>query len=126
MTGFVFVAIGGAIGAAVAIGWLVQNVSQWVVVARISVVCALMGAFVGAVPHPSGAVTVFIGYGLLSTLATSISVILPLPSLQDFSDVRQLAERMIVSLVIITFYGSVFAIMGNMVMQAFFHLSFGA
>jgi hypothetical protein len=123
---FFCVALGGAIGAAVAIGWLSQHESHWVLVARISVVCALMGAFVAVVPHPSGAVAVFIGYGLLSTLATSISVLLPLPRLQHFSDIRQLAKRMIVSLVIITFYGSLFAIIGNMCVQAFFHLSLAA
>jgi hypothetical protein len=126
LTAFVLCALGGAIGAGIAIEWLVQSASQWVVVARIGVVCALMGAFAAAVPHPSGAVAVFIGYGLLGTLATSISVMLPLPRLQHFSDVRKLAKRMTVSLVIVTLYGSVLAMIGTMCVEALYHLAIAA
>jgi hypothetical protein len=126
MIAFVFVALGGAIGAAVAIGWLVQHVSQWMLVARISVVCTLMGALVAAVPHPSGASAVFIGYGALSTLATPVLTILPLPTLHNFSDVWQLIKRMMVSLVIVTLYGSVFALIGTMCGRALIHLAIAA
>jgi hypothetical protein len=122
MTEVVFVALGGAIGGAAAVGWLVQSASHWVVLARVSAICALTGAFVALVPHPSGAVVLFIGPGLLFTLATSASVILPLPRLQHFSDVLQFAKRMTVRLAVLTFYGVVFAIIGNMSMQALWHI----
>ena len=123
MSEVVFVALGGAVGGAVAIRWLVQSASQWVVLALISVICALMGAFVALIPHPSGAVSLFIGPGLLATLATSISLMLPLPRLQNSSDVWQLAKRMTVSLALVTFYGLVFAMIGNMMVQSLFHFS---
>ena len=119
----VAVALGGAIGAAVAIRWLVQSASRRVVLARVSVICAFMGAFATAIPHPSGAVALFIGPGLLATLGTSISLMLPLPRLQNSGDIWQLAKRMTVSLAIVTFYGLVFAIIGSTVPQAVFHLS---
>jgi len=115
--------LGGAIGGAVAIRWLVQRASHWVVLALISVICALMGAFVAINPHPSGAVSLFMGPGLLATLTTPILLMLPLPRLQDYSDVWQLAKRMTVSLALVTFYGLVFAIVGNMVVQSLFHFS---
>jgi fluoride ion exporter CrcB/FEX len=123
MTEVVFVALGGAVGGAVAIRWLVQSASRWVVLALISVICALMGAFVTLIPHPSGAVSLFIGPGLLATLATSISLMLPLPRLQNSSEIWQLAKRMTVSLALVTFYGLMFAMIGNILASSLFHFS---
>jgi len=125
MFNLLFVAIGGAIGGAIAIAWLAQSESHWRRRARISVMCALLGAFFAVVPHPSGAVGVFLGYGLLATLGTPISLILPLPRLANSGDVWQLAKSMSVSLAVVTFYGGVSALIGNMAAQVIFHLSLG-
>jgi hypothetical protein len=120
MTNLLFVALGGAIGGAVAIAWLAQSESHWRRRARVSVMCGLLGAFFAVVPHPSGAVAVFLGYGVLVTLGTPISLILPLPQLAHSSDVWQLAKSMSFSLAVVTFYGGVSALIGNMAMQAMF------
>lgn len=113
-------ALGGGVGAAVALVWFARGRSPFFVVASTSLACALMGGF-AALPRSTGGFSVLIGYGLLITLATPLSVLVPLPTLRDHGEVRELIRRTAISLAAITVYGASFALVGNLTMQAVLH-----
>jgi hypothetical protein len=111
MTDLLIVALGACVGAVAAGSWFARRDSKWFVVASNSVVCTLMGAFV-ALPEPPRAVTLFIEFGVLTTAATPLSLLRPLPVLREFSDVWRVARHMAVWLTTTTFYCAVFVIVG--------------
>jgi hypothetical protein len=117
MIDLLIVGLGACIGAVAAVSWFARRDSKWFVVASTSVVCLLMGAFV-ALPHVPRPVTWFIGFGVLTTAATPLSVVRPLPDFREFSDVWRVARQMAVGLTTMTFYGAVFAIVGYMGTEA--------
>ncbi|MCV7288783.1 hypothetical protein H7J87_25980 [Mycolicibacterium wolinskyi] len=117
-----FAALGGAIGAGIALVWFARGQSLFFVVASTSLVCALIGGFTAAVPRATGGFAVLVGYGLLVTLATPLAVLVPLPTLQDSAEVRMLIRRTTVSLTAITVFGATFALAGNLMVQAVLHV----
>lgn len=115
-------AIGGGIGAALALVWFTRGHSLFFVVASTSLVCAVLGGFTAVAPHTGGELSVLIGSGVLVTMATPLAVLVPLPTLAGQDDVRVLVRRTALSLSVITVFGAAFAMAGNLAVQAVMHV----
>lgn len=113
---------GGAAGAIRALSWFNRSGTTLFVVASNSLVCALMGAFAALPIQSRGAAAALFGYGLLVTLATPLAVLIPLPRLRSRDELRRLLRRISAMLALITFYGTTFALLGNLLVHAFLHI----
>jgi hypothetical protein len=124
MTVLLLVALGGALGASLTIFWLAREAPPWVWVASNSAVCGLMGAFAAAAPNGSGPLSAVLYYGLLSTAATPLSALFPLPQIRDYAECRKVVKRMTSLLAASTVYGTTCAVVGNALVQSIITLIF--
>jgi hypothetical protein len=92
MSPVAYVALGGALGSALAVIVCHSAPSRPRVLALNAVVCLLMGAFAAAAPR-SAALTALLGYGVLSNAGPLTSVLLPLPVIREPRDMWRLARR---------------------------------
>jgi hypothetical protein len=118
MTALIAVASGGALGTYGVIAWRTRSAPIWVVITINCAVCAVMGAFLSAVPNPSGGSAALLGFGLLTAAATPVSLLFPLPRIGDHGAVREVARRFSTTLAITSLYGCAAALAGYVFMQA--------
>jgi hypothetical protein len=111
----------GALGTWAAIAWLSLTKSMWRKVARISILCSILGA---ALTTESGTsvTAVWVIFSLVAGATTPVALFLPLPELQTIDEVWNFARHAAKWVGIASLYGATFALVGSVAMQSVWYM----
>jgi hypothetical protein len=112
----------GVLGTWIAVTWLSQTEAMWRKVARISILCAILGAALTYSPNAQTSTAAW-AIGLVGGVTTPVALILPLPKLHTIDDLRNFARHTATWLSIASFYGTVFALLGSIAIQIVWNLA---
>jgi hypothetical protein len=111
----------GALGTWAAIVWLSRTPSMWRRVARISLLCSILGAALTTEPGMP-ATAAWVIFGVVAGATTPVALFLPLPELQEIDEVWKFARHCAKWIGITSLYGATFALVGSVAMQGVLYM----